>query len=141
MTSLGDTTPIDSYAENANFWVKIIRDRLDRYRSQLTDRAVLSAIGPADGLTILDAGCGEGYLSRILAQEGANTIGIDACADLQELAAEAGLPIDYHLGTVDDLPILDNQRDIVVCNHLVNDLQDIATPFHEFARVTREGVV
>jgi SAM-dependent methyltransferase len=143
LTSLGDATPKSNYTENANFWVKIIRDRLDRYRSELTDRAVLEAIGPADGLAILDAGCGEGYLSRILAQDGADAVGVDACADLirsaQELATEAGLAIDYHVGTVDNLPIRDGQCDLVVCNHLINDLQNIAAPFREFARVTREG--
>lgn len=143
MTSPGDTTSEGSYTENANFWVKIIRDHLDRYRSELTDRAVLEAVGPTDGLTVLDAGCGEGYLSRIFAQNGADAIGVDACADLvksaQELATDAGLPIDYHVGTVDNLPIRDGKCDIVVCNHLVNDLRDIATPFREFARVTREG--
>jgi ubiquinone/menaquinone biosynthesis C-methylase UbiE len=135
--------PESGYSENANFWVKIIRGRLDRYRSELTDRAVLDSIGPADGLTILDAGCGEGYLSRILAHEGAETIGVDACADLiksaQDLAAEAGLPINYNVGTVDSLPLCDSQCDVVVCNHLVNDLQDIEVPFREFARVTRKG--
>ena len=123
--------------------MRIIRDRLDRYRSDLTDRAVLDAIGPVDGLTVLDAGCGEGYLSRIIAQHGADAIGVDACADLiksaQELATEAGLPINYYAGPVDDLPIRDGQCDIVVCNHLINDLQDIAAPFREFARVTRGG--
>jgi ubiquinone/menaquinone biosynthesis C-methylase UbiE len=143
LTSLGDIRPKSSYSENADFWVKIIRERLDRYRSELTDRAVLEAIGPTDGLTVLDAGCGEGYLSRILAQDGAETIGIDACPDLiksaQELATDAGLAIDYHVGTVDDLPIRDGQCDVVVCNHVLNDLQDIATPFREFARVIREG--
>lgn len=143
MTSPGETTPESSYTENANFWITIIRDRLDRYRSELTDQAVLEAVGPASGLTILDAGCGEGYLSRMFAQGGAEAIGVDACADLiksaQERAAEAGLLIDYHVGTVDDLPIRDGKCDIVVCNHLINDLQNIATPFREFARVTREG--
>jgi len=143
LTSLGDTTRENSYTANADFWVTIIRDRLDRYRSELTDRAVLEAIGPPDGLTILDAGCGEGYLSRIMAQDGAYTIGIDACTNLiksaQELATDKGLVIDYRVGTVDDLPIPDGQCDVVVCNHLINDLEDIATPFREFARVTREG--
>lgn len=143
MTSLGDTTPDSSYTENANFWVKIIRDRLDRYRSELTDRAVLEAVGRVDGLSILDAGCGEGYLARIFAQGGADAVGIDVCADLikaaQELATEASLPVNYHVGTVNNLPIRDGQCDVVVCNHLLNDLQDISTPFREFARVTREG--
>jgi 2-polyprenyl-3-methyl-5-hydroxy-6-metoxy-1,4-benzoquinol methylase len=109
LTSHGKTTPEDSYAENANFWIKIIHERLDRYRTDLTDQAVLDAIGSVDGLSILDAGCGEGYLSRKLAQDGAQVIGIDACADLvrsaEESAARSGLSIDSCTGTVDNLPI------------------------------------
>ena len=88
-----------------------------------TDQAVLDAIAPTDGLTILDAGCGEGYLSWLFAQDGAETIGADACADLvksaQELAAQTSLPINYYVATVDNLPIGDAQCDVIVCNHLI----------------------
>ena len=143
MTSLGDTAPHNSYAENANFWIKIIRERLDRYRGDLTDQAVLDAIGPVRGLSILDAGCGEGYLSRRLAQDGAQVVGIDACGDLVQSAQEAdgrsGLSIDYHTGTVDDLPLASERFDVVVSNHLLNDLPRITNAIREFARVTRIG--
>ncbi|HEU0087645.1 MAG TPA: class I SAM-dependent methyltransferase [Pseudonocardiaceae bacterium] len=142
-TSFGNETLGSSYAENAGFWVRIIRERLDRYRLGLTDSAVLNAIGPSGSMTILDAGCGEGYLSRILAQQGAHVIAVDACAELVEsaraIARESGLSIDYRTCSVDDLPIADGHCDIVVCNHLVNDLRDISAPVAEFSRVTREG--
>lgn len=143
LTNLGNRSPASNYTENATFWIKIIRERLDRYRSELTDQALLNAIGPASDLTILDAGCGEGYLSRILANKGARVIGVDACPELlqaaQELATESNLQINYHIATVDHLPIGDSECDVIVCNHLLNDLEDISTPFREFARVIRKG--
>jgi 2-polyprenyl-3-methyl-5-hydroxy-6-metoxy-1,4-benzoquinol methylase len=86
---------------------------------------------------------GEGYLSRRLAHDGARVIGIDACADLirsaQESAARNGLSVDYYTGKVDSLPVANDECDVVVCNHLLNDLSDIAAPIREFARVIRMG--
>src|SRR5579884_3179675 len=48
----------------------------------------LKVIGDVSGLTVLDAGCGEGYLSRILTQRGANVTGIDISPRLVEIARE-----------------------------------------------------
>src|SRR6266702_5618814 len=63
---------------NASFWVQIIREHRDKYRNELTDPAMLKAIGEPAGLAVLDAGCGEGYLSRILAKKGATVTGVDS---------------------------------------------------------------
>src|SRR5207248_9809433 len=57
--------------QNASFWVQIIRENRDKYRTELTDPAMLQAIGRPEALAVLYAGCGEGYLARILAQTGA----------------------------------------------------------------------
>jgi 2-polyprenyl-3-methyl-5-hydroxy-6-metoxy-1,4-benzoquinol methylase len=73
--------PLDSrWDANAAFWVQIMREHRDRYRNELTNPAVLQAIGPTDGLRVLDAGCGEGYLARLLARKGASVTGIDSSA-------------------------------------------------------------
>ena len=128
---------------NASFWVQIIREHRDKYRNELTDPAILEAIGQADGLTMLDAGCGEGYLSRMLARNGATVTGVDSSAKLIEAARtqslNGALPVSFDVASVDELPYPDGTFHLVVCNHLLNDLQDPSKPISEFARVLRNG--
>jgi ubiquinone/menaquinone biosynthesis C-methylase UbiE len=127
------------YDANAAFWIQIIRDHRDRYRTELTDPAILDAIGSVRGLAVLDAGCGEGYLSRILASNGATVTGIDTSGRLIDAAQaqnqDDGLPVSLDVGSVDSLPYPDSAFDLVVCNHLLNDLHDPSGPIREFGRV------
>ncbi|NQE90864.1 class I SAM-dependent methyltransferase [Nocardia terpenica] len=138
-----DASPGQSYYANSEYWIGIIRGRLDKYRIELTDRAVLAAVGECANRRVLDAGCGEGYLSRILHSYGAQVVGIDACADLicaaRDEARRADREIIYHLGIVEALPLENRSFDYVVCNHLVNDLPDPASAFREFGRVLEPG--
>lgn len=131
-----------TYDANAEFWIEIIRNHRDKYREELTNTAVLNAIGAARGLTVLDAGCGEGYLSRELAQEGAVVTGLDSSAELIKAARSHGLAsklsASFDVGTVDSLPYDADSFDLVLCNHLMNDLQDPAQALKEFARVLRD---
>ena len=128
---------------NASFWVQIIRERRDKYRNELTDPAMLQAIGDPEGLDVLDAGCGEGYLSRILARQGATVTGIDFSANLIEAARAESLndilSVSFDVGTVDDLPYEDEAFDLVVCNHLMNDLRDPGKAIAQFSHVLRSG--
>jgi SAM-dependent methyltransferase len=128
---------------NASFWVQIIREHRDKYRNELTDPAMLQAIGDPRGLDVLDAGCGEGYLGRVLARQGATVTGIDSSANLIEAASAKSLndilSVSFDVGTVDDLPYEDEAFDLVVCNHLMNDLRDPSKAIAEFSRVVRAG--
>jgi 2-polyprenyl-3-methyl-5-hydroxy-6-metoxy-1,4-benzoquinol methylase len=141
MTNTATETLPNRWDINASFWVQIIREHRDRYRNELTDPAMLNRIGQPDGLTVLDAGCGEGYFSRILARNGATVTGIDSSTKLIEAANAQNLtdelPICFDIGSVDDLPYADGAFDLVVCNHLLNDLYDPSRPISEFARVLR----
>lgn len=128
---------------NTDYWVKVIRDRRDRYRTDLTDPAVLDAIGPCAGLRVLDAGCGEGYLSRRLASSGADVVGVDACRGL--IDAAEGLSFDgpgsvsFTLANVDALPLRTASFDLVVCNHLFSHLYEPSYAIQEFGRVLKSG--
>jgi 2-polyprenyl-3-methyl-5-hydroxy-6-metoxy-1,4-benzoquinol methylase len=128
---------------NASFWMQIIRQHRDKYRNELTDPAMLQAIGQPDGLAVLDAGCGEGYLSRILARNGATVTGVDSSAKLIEAARTQNdsdaLTVSFDVASVDEMPYTDNRFDLVVCNHVLNDLHDASKAINEFARVLRNG--
>jgi 2-polyprenyl-3-methyl-5-hydroxy-6-metoxy-1,4-benzoquinol methylase len=128
---------------NAEYWVKIIREHRDRYRIELTDAAMLDAIGPCAGLRILDAGCGEGYLARKLASMGADVVGVDVCEGL--IDAADGVPpgpggsLSFTRASVEAMPLDDAGFDLVVCNHLFSHLQDPADAIREFGRVLKSG--
>jgi SAM-dependent methyltransferase len=117
------------------------RSAADKYRTELTDPAMLAAIGSPRGLEVLDAGCGEGYLARLFASDGASVTGIDSSVNQIETARSVseGPPVSFDVGSVDALPYPDDAFDLVVCNHLMNDLQDPSGPIQEFGRVTRSG--
>lgn len=132
-----------SYTRNARFWVDIIRRDLDPYRIRLTDSAVLGAVASCPGLDVLDAGCGEGYLSRMFARSGANVTGVDVTPALVEAARSAaeeeGLPIRHEVADLAKIPDSDGSYDVVVLNHVMTDLEDPEAPLQEIARVLRPG--
>jgi 2-polyprenyl-3-methyl-5-hydroxy-6-metoxy-1,4-benzoquinol methylase len=131
------------YANNSPFWIRIIRDKLDRYRTELTDAAVLSAIGPVEDHVVLDGGCGEGYMSRELANRGAIVTGLDISSSLIAAAREErdrlGLRINHYVASLDSIPEDDGTFDTVVCNHVINDTEDPSAVLKEISRVTKSG--
>lgn len=141
MTSSGSES--DTYARNADFWVKIIREDLDRYRTELTNDAVLDAVGPCEGLDVLDAGCGEGYMGRLLAERGARVVGVDISDSLIAAAREHAdaerLGLRYTVASLEDLPEPDDSFDLVVCNHVLSDVADPGRALVELGRVLRPG--
>jgi SAM-dependent methyltransferase len=147
MTTDAPTVPASAapshWEGNAEFWIRIIRERRDRYRTELTDQAVLAAIGDYVGLDVLDAGCGEGYMARLLARHGARQVmGADKSPALiaAARAASAGVPaVRFAEADVADLPFDSASFDLALANHLFNDLPDITGPVGELARVLRPG--
>jgi ubiquinone/menaquinone biosynthesis C-methylase UbiE len=109
----------------------------------LTDAAVLGAIGSCDGLTVLDGGCGEGYLSRDLAMRGATAFGIDTSGALVTAAEQEGerlgLRIKYQVASLEAIPYAEKQFDIVVCNHVISDVANPEAVLKEIGRVTKPG--
>ena len=85
---------------------------------------------------VLDVGCGEGALTRVLAEEtdGA-VIGCDRDADLLK---RIGLPTVR--GDAYHLPFRDASVDLVVCQALLINLSDPDRAVREFARVSAERV-
>jgi ubiquinone/menaquinone biosynthesis C-methylase UbiE len=119
----------------------MIRSNADPYQTQITDPALLGAIGDVTGLHVLDAGCGEGYLARKLDALGAaNVIGIDTCRALIDAAIEVSTPrCRFIHADVADIPLPTGCIDLVVVNRLPHGLVNPGQRYAEFARLLRSG--
>src|SRR5215472_4597559 len=88
---------------------------------------LLAQLGDVTGQEVLDAGCGEGYLSRILAARGARVTGVDLSPRLVELAATKAAPgeITYRVGDLSEPhPELAGRFDAVASYFVLNDVED-----------------
>jgi ubiquinone/menaquinone biosynthesis C-methylase UbiE len=131
------------YIANADWWIAKIREGHDRYRVDFTDRVIVNAVNPQPGEVIVDAGCGEGWLSRVCAAAGAEAIGIDlspAFIQAAQSAANGENPAPrFELADMRELPLHDESADVVVANFVLTDVPDAGTAIAEFARVLRPG--
>lgn len=80
----------ESWQQNADAWTHAVRDQRIESRRLGTDDAVITAVRNYDPRTVLDAGCGEGWLARRLAEQGIEVTGFDGSAPLVEQAIAAG---------------------------------------------------
>jgi SAM-dependent methyltransferase len=90
-----------------------------------------------DGRKVLDAGCGVGYGSSILAQAGATrVVGVDLDADAVTATNAAGdRRVEAVQGDVRQLPFGDGEFDVVVCFETIEHIEEGEVALREFRRV------
>lgn len=105
--------------------------------------ALLALLGDVRGKSVLDAGCGEGFLARILAARGARVTGIDLSPRLIALAREhdpAAAAIAYRVADLSrPLPDLAATFDAVGSHLVLNDVADHRGFAGGLAALTRPG--
>jgi 2-polyprenyl-3-methyl-5-hydroxy-6-metoxy-1,4-benzoquinol methylase len=87
---LSDARIVESWQKNASPWTAAVRQNQIASRALVTNQAIVDAVLSRSPHTALDIGCGEGWLSRALAQHGIHTIGVDVIPALIEEARRAG---------------------------------------------------
>jgi SAM-dependent methyltransferase len=104
---------------------------------------LVEGLGVVPGEQWLDAACGTGAVAERAAARGASVTGLDLAPTLVETAAgrahERGLPIDYGVGDVEQLPFADASFDCVSSSVGAIFAPDHARTAAELARVTRPG--
>jgi 2-polyprenyl-3-methyl-5-hydroxy-6-metoxy-1,4-benzoquinol methylase len=114
---LNDAEIIEAWLANAAPWTKAVRDGAIESRRLVTDRAVVDAIVSRTPCSVLDVGCGEGWLARALSARGIRVTGIDVVPALIEQAQAAGggeFRVAAYEALAEKKP--DALVDLVVCN-------------------------
>jgi 2-polyprenyl-3-methyl-5-hydroxy-6-metoxy-1,4-benzoquinol methylase len=87
---LSDEKILDSWHTNAAAWTSAVRDGRIASRVRVTNQAIIAEIVKRSPQSVLDIGCGEGWLVRALDELGIDAIGVDAVSELIERAEREG---------------------------------------------------
>jgi ubiquinone/menaquinone biosynthesis C-methylase UbiE len=114
------------------------RTLIDRFHHVIAAR--VGALAPA---TFLDAGCGEGFVSRHLLDHspGLRIVGFDWNRDSVCLACRTNPSESYLVADITRLPFADGAFDVAGCFEVLEHLPDPRAALRELLRVSRRAVV
>jgi 2-polyprenyl-3-methyl-5-hydroxy-6-metoxy-1,4-benzoquinol methylase len=117
MSDASEVAIVESWKHNAAPWTSAVREGRIESRRRVTDAAILDAILAFQPKSVIDMGCGEGWLARALAERGIDVLGVDAEPSLVEEARALGGG-DFLTMSYADVAAgkFDAKADMVVCN-------------------------
>ncbi len=129
---------------NAPVWIDQVEKGHDMHREAHNNPAMFAFLGDVSSKTVLDAGCGEGHNTRMLAEQGAVVAGVDIAEAMIEQARSieerTKLGISYHHGSYCRMPFFaDGQFDLVVSFMSLMDGPDYPGAVGEIRRVLKPG--
>ncbi|UCG37112.1 MAG: methyltransferase domain-containing protein [Candidatus Bathyarchaeota archaeon] len=134
-----------SWEQNSQEYIDFVQIDMagDFNRKFIIDPALWSLLGDIRGLSVLDAGCGNGYLTRALATKGANAVGVDFSKVFIEyctkIEAEMNLGCKFYEASITEMNDFESKLfDLVVSNVVMVDVLDYRTAFKEIARVLKD---
>jgi len=132
----------DTYAEDwwtgKTRWLRLLHNMVPPRLAYFTP-----IVGDWHDKSVLDLGCGGGFMAEPLARQGAHVIGVDPSAPAIAMARRhakiGGLSIDYRVGTGEHLPVAERAVDIVLCVDVLEHVRDLDAVISEIRRVLRPG--
>ncbi len=127
---------VDAWHRNAAPWADAIQRREIETRRLVTDDAIAGAVLAFNPKTVLDVGCGEGWLARRLSEAGVAVTGIDVVPDLVR-KAEASVNGTFRVLAYEDLTPerVGGTYDGVVCNFSLLGKASVEHVFHMASRL------
>lgn len=148
---MADASELDSY--HKDHWVEIEPDRFERYEQLFTlddqrGDALLGPVGVREGETVIDFGCGPGYvasqLARLVGPSGrVHAVDVNEAfvARTNEVAAQSGRSaiVTAHYCPDEQLPLGDGTADRAYAKNVLEYVPDVHAVLTELHRALRPG--
>ncbi len=124
---------LESWQINAQPWIDVLSEGRILSRKLVTDQAIINAVLETGPETVLDIGCGEGWLVRALTETGISATGVDGVAALIQSAEEQaeGRFMQLAYDEISAATITD-RFDAIVCNFSLLGGDSVEQLFSEF---------
>lgn len=143
MHEIGTEEAIKRWDKYAELFALSYGENGDIHREIFLNPALFRLIDGLESKNVLDAGCGEGYLSRMLANSGAAVTGVDYSERMIQLARDKTseeLKISFLHGNCEDLSFLEDKSfDLIVSNMVIQDLSNYESAISEMYRLLVDG--
>ena len=127
----------DLWETHADWWIEGFTEGVDaEYEEQILP---LAAQELGDARTILDIGCGDGQISRMMASVGAHVVGIDPTWNQIRVAQERAGGADYLRATASEIPFANASFDAAVACLVFEHIDAVDAAIEEVARVIKPG--
>lgn len=133
---------IDSWSEFTDEDLENFGEDGDTARKDLIDPTIFELLEDVEGKIILDAGCGNGYLSRKLAHQGAIVTGVEPATNLFKYCLwkenQEKLGVTYLQRDLSELST-DKQFDAVLLINVLMDIPDHKTALQNCVSALKSG--
>lgn len=139
-TGSSETEIHDCWHRNAAAWTAAVRGGRIESRRLTTDRAVVDAILSRAPRSVIDIGCGEGWLARALVPHGIDVLGLDRVPRFIEQARQAGGG-EFHLTSYEAIAAgkVNARADLAVCNFSLLGKESVETLFAAIPSLLNSG--
>lgn len=117
MSASKEKSILACWQKNARPWTKAVRQQEIESRRLVTDLAIVDVILAVEPASVIDVGCGEGWLARELLAKNIDVLGVDAEPELINNAQQIGSG-RFDVVSYADIAAgeLREQFDVAVCN-------------------------
>lgn len=140
MDPLSDAKIVDSWHKNAAPWTSAVRESQIESRTLVTNQAVIDAVLSRSPNVILDIGCGEGWLVRVLSAHGIRAIGVDVVSELIDEARRGGGG-EFHVASYEAIAegALTIKVDVAVANFALIGKDSVNALIHRVPWLLNDG--
>jgi SAM-dependent methyltransferase len=138
---------IEKFRENIPFVTpaeyKSIYERLPRVQNETdnSEACLARILAEIDGGTVLDVGCGTGYLADWLHVRRPDLAITGTDFIIEEGTKQRASAIQFKEGQIEALPFADASFDTVICTHVLEHILDFQKALSEIRRVTAKKLI